>query len=148
MKLCCTFLTFALFFGVSTGSALAQASLAGATRLLVFGVAFNKDGTLLPWLVHGMRYVEPDQGMPYVVVDMLANTMQSANSELTDHHMRRSGMTTALVVNRHDIVNRTIPEMLAEFGFYKECPEFKLEYERHAQRFLKHQPRFGAQLRA
>jgi hypothetical protein len=26
MKLCCTFLTFALFFGVSTGSALAQAS--------------------------------------------------------------------------------------------------------------------------
>jgi hypothetical protein len=105
----------------------------------------NKDGTLLPWLVQRLRYVEPDQGMPYVVVDMLANTMQSANSELTDHHMRRSGMTTALVFNRHDIVNRTIPELLAEFGFYKECAEFKLEYERHAQRFLKFQPRFGAQ---
>jgi hypothetical protein len=105
----------------------------------------NKDGTLLPWLVHHMRYVEPDQGMPYVVVDLLANTMQSANSELTDHHMRRSGMTTALVVNRHDIVNRTIPELLAEFGFYKECAEFKLEYERHAQLFLKFRPRFGAQ---
>jgi hypothetical protein len=105
----------------------------------------NKDGTLLPWLVHRMRYVEPDQGMPYVVVDLLANTMQSANSELTDHHMRRSGMTTALVINRHDIVNRTIPELLAEFGVYKECPEFKLEYERHAQCFLKFQPRFGAQ---
>jgi hypothetical protein len=105
----------------------------------------NKDGTLLPWLVQRLRYVEPDQGMPYVVVDMLANTMQSANSELTDHHMRRSGMTTALVINRHDIVNRTIPELLAEFGFYKECAEFKAEYERHAQRFLKFQPRFGAQ---
>ena len=105
----------------------------------------NKDGTLLPWLVHRMRYVEPDQGMPYVVVDMLANTMQSANSELTDHHMRRSGMTTALVINRHDIANRTIPELLAEFGVYKECPEFKLEYERHAQCFLKFRPRFGAQ---
>ncbi|WP_206997210.1 ATP-binding protein [Trinickia mobilis] len=104
-----------------------------------------KDGTLLPWLVHRLRYVEPDQGMPYVVVDMLANTMQSANSELTDHHMRRSGMTTSLVINRHDIVNRTIPELLAEFGFYKECAEFKREYEQHAQRFLKFQPRFGAQ---
>jgi ATPase family associated with various cellular activities (AAA) len=104
-----------------------------------------KDGTLLPWLVHRMRYVEPDQGMPYVVVDMLANTMQSANSEWTDHQMRRSGMTTSLVINRHDIVNRTIPELLAEFGFYKECAEFKREYEQHAQRFLKFQPRFGAQ---
>ncbi len=105
----------------------------------------NKDGTLLPWLVHRMRYVEPDQGMPYVVVDMLANTMQSANSELTDHHLRRSGMTTALIFNRHDIVNRTIPELLAEVGVYKECAEFKLEYERHAQCFMKFQPRFGAQ---
>ncbi|SAL21059.1 ATPase central domain-containing protein [Caballeronia sordidicola] len=104
-----------------------------------------KDGTLLPWLVHRMRYVEPEQGAPYVVVDMMANTMQSANSERTDPQMRLSGMTTSLVINRHDIVNRTIPELLAEFGFYKECPEFKREYEQHAQRFLKIQPRFGAQ---
>ena len=105
----------------------------------------NKDGALLPWLVHRLRYVEPEQGMPYVVVDMLANTMQSANSELTDHHRRRSGMTTSIVINRHDIANRTIPELLAEFGFYKECAEFKHEYEQHAQRFLTFQRRFGAQ---
>jgi hypothetical protein len=105
----------------------------------------NKDGTLLPWLVHRLRYVEPEQGSPYVVVDMLANTMQSANSERTDYHMRRSGMTTAIVINRHDIANRTIPELLAEFGFYKECAEFKREYEGHAKRFLRFQPRFGAQ---
>jgi hypothetical protein len=105
----------------------------------------NKDGTLLPWLVRRMRYVEPEQGMPYVVVDMLANTMLSANSERTDYHERRSGMTMAIVVNRHDIVNRTIPELLAEFGYFKECAEFKREYESHAQRFLRFQPRFGAQ---
>jgi hypothetical protein len=104
-----------------------------------------KDGTLLPWLVQRMRYVEPEQGAPYVVLDMLANTMQSANSERTDPQMRLSGMTTSLVINRHDIVNRTIPELLAEFGFYKECVEFKREYEQHAQRFLKIQSRFGAQ---
>jgi len=104
-----------------------------------------KDGTLLPWLVRRLRYVEPEQGMPYVVVDMLANTMQSANSEHTEPHLRNSGMTTALVINRHDIANRTIPELLADFGFYKECAEFKREYEQHAQRFLAIQARFGAQ---
>jgi hypothetical protein len=79
------------------------------------------------------------------VIDLLANTMQSANTESTDHHMRRSGMTNAIVINRHDIVNRTIPEVLAESGYFKECPEFKREYESHAQRFLKFQSRFGAQ---
>jgi hypothetical protein len=105
----------------------------------------NKDGTLLPWLVDSLRYVEPEQGLPYVVVSMLANTMLSANSELTSYQERRSGMTTALVFSRHDIVNRTIPELLAEFGFYKECAEFKAEYEEHARQFLRHQPRFGRQ---
>jgi hypothetical protein len=105
----------------------------------------NKDGTLLPWLVYRMRHVEPEQGMSYVIVDMLANTIQSANSELTDYAKRRSGMTTSLMFTRDDIVNRTIPELLAEFGFYKECAEFKREYEQHAQRFLKFQRRFGAQ---
>src|SRR5450830_280692 len=77
----------------------------------------NKDGTLLPWLVQRLRYVEPDQGRPYVVIDLLANSMASANSERQDPQLRRSGMTMALVINRHDIVNRTIPELLAEFGF-------------------------------
>ncbi len=105
----------------------------------------HKDGILLPWLVHRIRYVEPEQGAPYVVVDLLANTMTSANSERTEHHLRRSGMTKAMVINRHDIVGRTIPQLLAEFGYYKECPEFKLEYEQHAQRFLKFQARYGAQ---
>ncbi|CAB3772778.1 AAA family ATPase [Paraburkholderia humisilvae] len=105
----------------------------------------NKDGALLPWLVNRMRYVEPEQGMPYVVVDMIANTMQSANSEQTDYSKRRSGMTTSLMFNRSDIVDRTIPELLAEFGFYKECAEFRKEYDQHAQRFLRYQRRFGAQ---
>lgn len=108
----------------------------------------NKDGTLLPWLVQRLRYVEPDQGRPYVVIDLLANTMASANSERQDPQMRRSGMTMALVINRQDIVNRSIPELLAEFGYYKECPEFKREYETHAKQFLEFQPRFGTQFLA
>jgi hypothetical protein len=105
----------------------------------------GRDGVLLPWLVYRMRHIEPDQGMPYVIVDMLANTMQSANADLTDPAMRRSGMTTSLVLYRHDIAGRTIPELLAQFGFYKECAEFRREYDEHAQRFLQIQRRFGAQ---
>ncbi|ALS64411.1 AAA family ATPase [Pandoraea apista] len=105
----------------------------------------HRDGALLPWLVRRLRYVEPEQGSPYVVMDMLANTMQSANSNLTEQRLRRSGMTTSLVFTREDIANRTIPELLAEFGFYKECAEFKHEYEQHAQRFLRVQRAFGAQ---
>ena len=73
----------------------------------------HRDGALLPWLVRRLRYVEPEQGAPYVVIDMLANTMQSANSNLTEQRLRRSGMTTSLVFTRDDIANRTIPELLA-----------------------------------
>jgi hypothetical protein len=35
--------------------------------------------------------------------------------------------------------------VLAESGYFKECAEFKREYEAHAQRFLKFQSRFGTQ---
>lgn len=105
----------------------------------------NKDGVMLPWLVHQMRHVEPDLGAPYVVIDLLANTMQSANKESSDYHMRRSGMTNGIVINKRDIANRTIPELLAEFGYFKECVEFKQDYETHAKRFMKIQPSFGAQ---
>ena len=106
----------------------------------------NKDGVLLPWLIHRLRYMVPDQGAPYVVVDLLANTMQAAaKEEASDMRLRRTGMTNAIVINRHDIVNRTIPELLGEMGYFKECPEFKQEYELHAKRFLQFQPRFGKQ---
>lgn len=105
----------------------------------------SRDGVLLPWLVLRIRHVEPEQGMPYVAIDMLANTMQSANSELNDPMRRRAGMTTSIIITRDEIVDRTIPELLADFGFFKECAEFRQEYELHAQRFVRYQRRFGAQ---
>jgi hypothetical protein len=106
----------------------------------------NKDGVMLPWLIHRLRHVVPDQGAPYVVIDLIANTMQAASKEESaDMRMRRAGMTNAIVINSHDIVNRTIPELLSEFGYFKECAEFKKEYELHAKRFLKHQREFGKQ---
>ncbi|QET04774.1 MULTISPECIES: ATP-binding protein [Cupriavidus] len=105
----------------------------------------SRDGVLLPWLVQRVRHVEPEQGMPYVAIDLLANTMLSANSELTDPARRRAGMTTSIIVTRDEIIDRTIPQLLADFGFFKECAEFRQEYERHAQRFVRYQRSFGAQ---
>ena len=106
----------------------------------------NKDGVLLPWLIHRLRHVVPDQGAPYVVIDLIANTMQAAGrEESSDLRMRRAGMTNAIVINSHDIANRTIPELLTELGYFKECPEFKQEYEVQAKRFLKYQRQFGKQ---
>jgi hypothetical protein len=106
----------------------------------------HRDGVLLPWLVESMRQVVPDQGQSYVVVSLLANTMQAACTDSADDPRKsRMGMTNAILVYPHDIKNRTIPEMLAERGWFKECAEFKHEYEAHAKRFLKLQPRFGAQ---
>jgi hypothetical protein len=69
----------------------------------------------------------------------------AGKEESSDMRMRRSGMTNAIVINRHDIVNRTIPELLSEFGYFKECAEFKQDYELHAKRFLRHQREFGKQ---
>ncbi|RYF42676.1 MAG: AAA family ATPase [Comamonadaceae bacterium] len=107
----------------------------------------GKDGVLLPWLVHSMRHVVPADGSPYVVIGLLANTMQSASREAAaDPRLRRSGMTTAIMVDADDIAGRSIPELLAEHGFYKECEDFKREYEAHAQRFRELQSRFGTQL--
>jgi hypothetical protein len=127
--------------------ALAGGLIAYFSRDVIDGWLYhrNKDGVLLPWLIHGVRQVVPDQGSPIVIIDLLANTMQSAHIESGNHQMLRSGMTNAIVIYRHEIVNRTIPELLAEFGYFKECAEFKQEYEAHAQRFLKFQSRFGAQ---
>lgn len=106
----------------------------------------NKDGVLLPWLVDGMRHVTPAEGKAYVVISLVANTVASANKESTqDYRLRRAGMTNAIVVDDNDIAHRSIPELLGDFGFYKECAEFKQEYESHAKRFLKQQPMFGSQ---
>ncbi|MES2383472.1 MAG: AAA family ATPase [Pseudomonadota bacterium] len=106
----------------------------------------GKDGVLLPWLVHFMRHVQPADGAAYVIIGLLANTVQAAGREpVTDPRLRRTGMTYGISFYADDIVDRTIPELMTGDGFFKECPEFKAEYESHAQRFMKLQPRYGAQ---
>jgi len=106
----------------------------------------NKDGVLLPWLVYSIEHIEPGEGRPYVIIRMLANTVQSANKDTSDDPDKwRSGMTTAIMFSERDIGNLTIPEMLARQGFFKECIEFKLEYEMQAMRFLNFQSHFGKQ---
>ena len=106
----------------------------------------NKDGVLLPWLIHGIEYVEPSEGRPYVCVLLLANTVLAANKIATDSPEDwRAGMTNAIMFYQREMGDLTIPELLARKGFYRECPEFKREYEQHAQRFHNFQPHFGKQ---
>ncbi|MBX9847981.1 MAG: hypothetical protein K2X64_01705, partial [Rhodocyclaceae bacterium] len=106
----------------------------------------NKDGVLLPWLVTGMRHMLPVEGKPYVVVSLAANTLQSADKEVSDdYRQRRSGMNTVIVIDGNDIAERTIPELLAELGYFHECADFKREYEDQVARFHEMQPRFGTQ---
>ena len=109
----------------------------------------SPDGVLLPWIVTGMRHIAPAEGTPYVIVSLLANTMQAAGNESrADARQRYAGMTQAIVVDANDIIDRSIPELLAERGYYKECPEFKQEYESHVEKFRRMQSQFGRQFMA
>ena len=109
----------------------------------------SPDGVLLPWLVTGMRHIAPAEGTPYVIVSLLANTMHAAGNEArNDARQRYAGMTQAIVVDANDIIDRSIPELLAERGFYKECAEFKQEYESHVEKFRRMQSQFGQQFLA
>lgn len=106
----------------------------------------GKDGVLLPWLVHFMRHVQPADGAAYVIIGLLANTLQAAGREpVTDPRLRRTGMTYGISFYADDIVDLTIPELMTGDGFFKECAEFKAEYESQAHRFMQLQPKYGAQ---
>lgn len=106
----------------------------------------SKDGVLLPWLINEVRYIVPREGKPYIIIRLMANTIRAAHSDAAeDQRSHEAAMTTAILINANDVIKRTIPEILAEQGYYKESPEFKREYESHAARFLEFQPQFGKQ---
>lgn len=113
----------------------------------------NRDGILLPWLVDTIEYIQPPEGTgrPYVSVKLLANTMQSANraqDNTEDPEMWRAGMTNAILFFQRDLGTMTIPELLAKKGYFRECPEFRAEYEMQLARFKRFQPLFGKQFHA
>lgn len=106
----------------------------------------GRDGVLLAWLAHSVRLVQPTDGKAYVVVGLLANTLQAAGREPpSDPRLRFTGMTWGLSFYAEDLPGRTVAGLFADNGFYKECPEFKREYEAHVARFTALQAQFGAQ---
>lgn len=106
----------------------------------------NKDGVMLPWLVSYVRLFNPEQGSPYVIVGLMANTIWSAHNEVSDDPMsRHGGMTNAIVFYKHDLQGKTVPDLLAERGYFKETDELRAEYQAHEKRFLALQPAFGEQ---
>lgn len=109
----------------------------------------GKDGVLLAWLVHTIRLVRPaeGQGSAYVMVGLLANTLTAAGREQpSDPRMRFAGMTWGLSFYAEDLPGRTVAGLFADNGFYKECPEFRQEYQSHVDRFMALQPKFGEQV--
>ncbi|MBA4743278.1 MAG: ATP-binding protein [Azoarcus sp.] len=106
----------------------------------------NKDGVMLPWLVSYVRLFNPEQGSPYVIVGLMANTIWSAHNEVSDDPMsRHGGMTNAIVFYKHDLQGKTVPDLLAERGYFKETDELRRDYQAHEDRFLAMQPAFGEQ---
>ena len=106
----------------------------------------GRDGAMLAWLVHSVRHVQPTDGKAYVVVGLLANTLQAAGREPpSDPRLRFSGMTWGLSFYAEDLPGRTVAGLFGDHGFYKECPEFKRDYEAHVERFTSLQAQFGAQ---
>jgi len=113
----------------------------------------NRDGIMLPWLVDAIEYIEPLEGtgLPFVTINLLANTMQSASraqDNADNPEMWRSGMTNAILFRWREMGQLTVPELLARKGFFRECPEFKAEYEAQVARFHRFQPLFGKQFHA
>ena len=106
----------------------------------------GKDGALLAWLVHSVRLVRPTDSSAYVLVGLLANTVQAANREPpSEPRLRFSGMTWGISVYAEDLPGRTLAGLFADHGFFKECPEFRREYDAQVSRFTRLQPEFGAQ---
>lgn len=109
----------------------------------------GKDGVLLAWLVHSVRHVQPADGSAYVMVGLLANTLQAATRDApTDPRLRFSGMTWGLSFYAEDLPGRSLAGLFADQGFFKECAEFRREYDEQVARFARLQPAFGTQLTA
>ncbi len=112
----------------------------------------SKDGILLPWLIDSIEYVPREYDKPssaYVSIQLLANTL-AATTRVDDSvpEQWRSGMTSAILFYQREMGKLSIPELLSMKGFYKECPEFREEYERQHRRFITFQPFYGKQFLA
>lgn len=136
---------------ITSLEALVPALVKWLSRELIDGWLYKrgKDGVLLPWLVHTVRHVQPTDGVAYVVVGLLANTVQAASQDVpTDPRLRFTGMTYGVSFYAEDLPGRSLAGLFADEGFFKECPEFKREHEANEQLFVQMQPRYGAQFMA
>lgn len=113
----------------------------------------NRDGVMLPWLIESITYRHRQEGvpggLPYVSVQLLANT-QAAAAPIgkAQPNQWRTGMTNAIIFYEREMGKLSIPEMMARKGFYKECTEFKEDYEKQVALFRRFQSQYGKQFRA
>ncbi len=113
----------------------------------------NRDGVMLPWYINGIEYINNRSnehgGLLYVAIQLLANT-QAATTPVgkSQPNQWHTGMTSSIIFYEREMGRFSIPELMARKGFYKECTEFKEDYEKQVALFRRYQPQFGKQFRA
>ena len=101
----------------------------------------EKDGTYLPWLVKSISYETASQHSPARVRAMLiANVAEVGRNE-------RDVGSASITIGSDDIVKKTIPEILADRGYFHETKELKNSYEQDLVTFGKWRTKFGHQFR-
>lgn len=76
----------------------------------------NTDGVLLPWLIDSIEYIQtrdgPYAGIPFVSIQLLANTITSTSPVDDDSPEQwRTGMTNAILFYQRELGKLTIPEL-------------------------------------
>jgi hypothetical protein len=102
------------------------------------------DGTFLPWLVREVKYHPASRySPPSVGVSLSANTAKNANGQVD-----RDVVMDYIAFGADAVAKRSIPEILADKGYYHETPELKSAYDVDLRSFSEYRIQFGAQFSA
>jgi ATPase family associated with various cellular activities (AAA) len=100
--------------------------------------SIENDGVYVPWLVKKVEYEPARQMSPANVKIVLTANAGSMNGG------HDSG-SKSICIYADDIVKKTIPEILAEDGYFHESEEFKAQYEIDVEAFAKYRQMRGEQ---
>jgi len=93
----------------------------------------NAEGKPIPYLVARIDFTPPgEEEAGRILIELKANAMAKLQS-------------VSLMILERDIQGKTLPEVLASKGFFKETPELMAAYDRSGARYFDWRPRSGQQ---
>ncbi|MBA53447.1 MAG: AAA family ATPase [Pseudomonadales bacterium] len=93
----------------------------------------NGEGKPIPYLVGRIDFTPPgEEEAGRILLDLKANGMAKLQ-------------TVSLMILERDIIGKTLPEILAGKGFFKETSELMAAYERSSARYFDWRARYGQQ---